>query len=202
MEHFPPSRFFPERGSGISTLLSVPSCSEHNSGKSARDEYLRFVLAATTNRLDREILDRASRGIARLANRGSKNLAKFGLQLSNDESSDYVTDGTAPVDQRAIVDALSAVARATYYYNSQLSKKLPSPLKVFPIFLGIDPDCSDERQKQLAYIEACSLQDLSELPICGTNKDVFAYQVIEGDDIIIVNMIFYDQKLACVIAEK
>jgi hypothetical protein len=44
VEHAPPKCLFPEKGGFRKRLITVPSCSLHNSKKSKDDEYLRHVL--------------------------------------------------------------------------------------------------------------------------------------------------------------
>ncbi len=39
-------------------------------------------------------------------------------------------------------------------------------------------------------------------PVLGTNRDIFEYQVIEDEKMIIINMVFYKEKLACVMSLK
>ncbi|MFM0016709.1 MULTISPECIES: hypothetical protein [Paraburkholderia] len=151
-----------------------------------------------------EVRDRASRGIVRLMKKGSGNqtLGKFGVCRSDETPDAYSLEGSALIDYHAAVDALSAIAKAVYHYHNEMTKKLTAAVTVFPLFLEVDQDSPPDERAKLARLEAETRRDLVLHPVLGTNRDVFEYQVIEDEKMIIVNMVFYKEKLACVTSLK
>jgi len=201
-EHVPPRCFFKEKGKGIFTLMTVPSCVQHNTKKSNSDEYLKFILTSTSSGVHREIIDRTVRGIIRLMKKRSRSLDQYGFSEDTGESNTYTTDGTTPVDVQLVQEALTAIARAVYYYDSGMSKKMPLKLNAMPLFLGLEPNCPRDFRGKFSLIESLMRKDLIERPIRGANQDVFGYQVIEEENFVLINMIFYRQQYACVISQR
>jgi len=186
----------------MSTLMTVPSCVEHNTEKSNADEYLKFILTSTSGGVPREVIDRTARAITRLMKKKSRSLGKYGFSEVHGSPSTYTTDGTAPVDILLIQETLVAIARAVYHYDSGKSKKLTSKMIAMPLFLGPNIDCSEDWRMRFLQIDMLTTRDFIDRPVCGANQDIFAYQVIEEDGIVLVNMRFYREQLACVIAQR
>jgi hypothetical protein len=133
---------------------------------------------------------------------GNQTLGKFGVCRSDETPEAYSLEGSTLIDYHAAVDALSAIAKAVYHYHNKMTKKLTAAVTVFPLFLGVDPDSAPEQQAKLARLEAETKRDLMLYPVLGTNRDVFEYQVIEDEKMIIINLVFYKEKLACVTSLK
>jgi hypothetical protein len=134
--------------------------------------------------------------------RRSRGLEKYGFAEVDGEVSVYTTDNTAPIDVALIQGALTAVARAVYHYHNGKSKKLTSEVMVVPLFLGAAADCAMDWRRQFLKIDKFTRKDFIDRWVFGENQDVFGYQVIEGDGIVFVNMRFYREQFACVVANN
>lgn len=111
-------------------------------------------------------------------------------------------EGSAPIDIDLLNDALEKIVRGIYYYHSGGKKKLFGRLIVAPLFLGMDPRANIDERERLLTIQRFTKQDIEEIGMCGEFKKFFSYQVIEDDDVVVVNMIFYTDRIVSVMHNK
>lgn len=139
------------------------------------------------------------RGVVRQVQKNSKKLPNFGIER-NDHG--VFMEDSAPIDVPLLHEALRKIARGIYYHNSGGKKKLLGHLFVVPLFLGIDPQASDDERKRLVLIDEFTKQDVKEIEMHGEFNKFFCYQVIEDDGIIVINMIFYSDRVVSVMHQK
>lgn len=190
-DHVPFKKLFPKGAFSDIKPIIVPSCNIHNQDMSEHDEYLKFVFSSTSKSAPEEIVFSTVRGIDRLLRKKSNLKKKYGLEINDRE---IRTDGTALVDFDLLNPALEKIARGLYYHHHDGTKKLLGELFVFPIFLGIDPLAG----KDLLVLEQDILQDMQEIGLIGALQEIFAYQVVESDEMICINMRFYSDKIVSV----
>lgn len=115
VEHVPPKCFFPEKGGFRRNLITVPSCSLHNSKKSTDDEYLRHVLVTSpgTNNLALNLL---SGPVMRSYERRPHILNTF---FPNFRELPANAEGTAAfqIDLERFESTVGAVVRALYFHR-------------------------------------------------------------------------------------
>jgi hypothetical protein len=198
-DHVPPKKLFPKGLFSYTEPIIVPSCPEHNQNKSRSDEYLKFVLASSSEFTPSDVLGSTVRGLVRHVINDSKNLPDFGIERKEQE---VFIEGSAPIDFGLLNEALEKVARGIYYHHSNGKKKLLGRLFVFPIFLGVDPLASSEERKRLTSIDSFTKQDMEEHEMLGAFKEHFSYQVIENSKIVVINMNFYATKIVSVMHVK
>lgn len=197
-DHVPPRCLF-SKETQYNDFITVPSCEEHNQKKSHTDEYFKFILCSSTSNISSSLIDSTVRGVFRHIKKDSKIIQKYGINKDNNE---ITINSELKIDIKAICDSLSKTARGIYYHHHNASKKIKSNLHVYPIFLGSNPDCPSDLRKEIDTISAYTYQDIRELPLSGNNKEVFSYQIIENKDVIVINMIFYENKIASVMCSK
>ncbi|WP_128099406.1 hypothetical protein [Paracidovorax avenae] len=171
---------------------------EHNEKKSSSDEYLKFVLASSSEFTPSDVLGSTVRGLMRHVINDSKSLPSFGIERTGQK---VFIEGSAPVNFKHLNESLEKVARGVYYHHSN-GKKLLGRLVVFPIFLGIHPLANPEERKRLKIIESHTMQDMEEYEMLGEFKEFFSYQVIENSEILVINMNFYATKTVSVMHAK
>lgn len=198
-DHVPPMALFPKGLFSNTNPIIVPSCEEHNQRRSQSDEYLKFILAATSKLAPSDVLGSTVRGLTRHVTRDSKCLPNFGVERKGQE---VFIDGSAPVNFELLNEALEKVARGIYYHHSNGEKKLLGRLFVCPIFLGIDSLASPDERERLMQIYRCTKQDTEDIEMLGEFKDIFCYQVIEAGRMIVINMKFYGEKIVSVMHSK
>lgn len=198
-DHVPPKRLFPEGLFSTTKPIIVPSCAEHNQEKSQADEYLKFVLASSSEFTPADVLRSTVRGLTRHIRNNSKSLSNFGIERKGEE---VFIDGSAPISFELLNEALEKIARGIYYHHSKGEKKLLGRLFVSPLFLGVDPLASTEECEGIMNIYSITKQDMEEHEMIGEFKEIFAYQVIEVADMVVINMKFYISKIVSVMHLK
>ncbi len=129
----------------------------------------------------------------------SKIINKYGVTKGDAQ---YFFGKDFEVDVELICDCLDKIAKGIYYFHNKGSKKIIGFFQVSPIFLGINPDCSDEMRQRIEKITVYTYQDMREYPMHGENQDIFSYQVIENEEIIVLNMLFYKEKVVSTMFSK
>ncbi len=186
-EHVPPKCLFP-KGSDWSRLMTVPSCVAHNNANSKADEYLKFLLGASTSNIPGVITSSAARSVIRLAQMRSGNLHRYGLRWSSEE---LVMEKDFPLNFELLSTCLEKVARALYFHHHRGQRKLLGNLKVCPLFIPVEPRIAPELASAVCEIRALTALDFEQQPRRGSHQEIFAYQVIEAQGIVVVNMEFY-----------
>lgn len=186
-EHVPPKCLFP-KGEEWPGLVTVPSCEKHNNGNSQADEYLKFLLGASSEHIPSVVRNGVARGLVRLAQLGSRNLDRFGLRLDN---AALVIENDFPIDFELLNSGLEKVARALYFYHHSGRRKLLGSLQVWPVFIPIDPENNPQVASAAARVLALTQRDFQEQPRHGSHQEIFNYQVIEDTAVVVINMEFY-----------
>lgn len=194
-EHVPPKCLFP-KASGWSKLMTVPSCRAHNNATSKADEYLKFLLGASSSSVPGAIRRSAARSAVRLAQMNSRSLHRYGLQK---ERNTLVIEKDFPLDFELLSACLKKMARALYFYHHCGRQKLLINLDVWPLFIPIDPLVAPELASEVREIGTRTAIDFEQHPRLGSHQEIFAYQVIESPEMVIVNMEFYGADRASVI---
>ena len=186
-EHVPPKCLFP-KGGDWSRLMTVPSCVAHNNANSKADEYLKFLLGAIAANIPRAITSSAARSVIRLAQMGSRNLHKYGMQQ---DGKVLVIDNNFSLDFELLSACLEKIARAIYFHHFSGRRKLLGDLQVWPLFIPIDPQMAPELTSSVAAVQALTAQDFEQHAKLGLHQEIFAYQVFEGAGTVAINMEFY-----------
>lgn len=198
-DHVPPMSLFPKGAFSNMEPMIVPSCAEHNQERSQSDEYLKFVLTSSSDFASKDALGGTVRGLTRHIENNSQSLHKFGIERNGQE---VFIDRSAPINFELLNEALKKVARGIYFHHSNGEKKLLGTLTVLPIFLGINILASPEVREDLMLIHNDTKTEMEKFKMLGAFQEIFSYQVIENNDMIIINMKFYVEKIISVICAK
>ena len=194
-DHVPSKQFFPKGSFATIKPIIVPSCIAHNQSQSKADEYLKFVMISSTGFPGGDLLKTTADSIARLIKMGSRNLDRYGIEISKEEITSY---GSAPVDEALLGEGLTKIARGLYYHHYNGRKKLIGEVTATQLFLGIRDDAPSERQQAYAGYKILVHDHLSSHEVHGTHPEIFKYQVIESPSRIFVHMIFYGTNITSV----
>lgn len=185
-EHVPPRAIFPAqkdfpRENHRLDLITVPSCTEHNSGKSDDDEFLLISLAGIIGnnsigyRQQRTKVDRALRRSSyRLLDKVFIADRRHGrIEISNNKFIDVIV-GTPDADRLA--QCFDRIVRGLHYHH--FGKKLIGETKPFLGFLLHKSVSARNFQK---FIKRRADLELAARPKYGRNQAVFYYQMTEPD---------------------
>lgn len=118
----------------------------------------------------------------------SRNLHRKGIRWEGDE---LVIENDFELDLELLSLGLKKIARGIYFHHHQGRRKLLGELKAWPTFIAEDPTAPPDLVSEVRKIRAFTDTDFKELPKHGKYQDVFAYQIIETAEIVVVNMEFY-----------
>ncbi|WP_431819497.1 hypothetical protein [Burkholderia sp. F1] len=194
-EHVPPKCLFP-KGADWSRLMTVPSCVTHNNANSKADEYLKFLLGAIASDIPNAIKRSAARSAVRLALKRSGSLHRYGFRWDRDV---LVIDDPFKIDFELLSTGLQKIARALYFHHHGGRRKLLGNLYACPLFIPIDPEVAPDLASSVSTVRASTAQNFEQLPKLGSHLEIFAYQVIETPEAIIINMEFYGAHWASVL---
>lgn len=186
-EHVPPKCLFP-KGEDWPELITVPSCVKHNNENSTADEYLKFILGASTSNIPDPIRSGVARSAIRIAQKRSRNLHRYGLQWDRDT---LVIEKDFPLNFELLSTCLEKIARALYFYHHCGQRKLLGALKVIPLFIPVDASLAPELASVVSEVQAWTAQDFENLPRLGPHQEIFAYQVIDLPKSVVISMQFY-----------
>jgi hypothetical protein len=193
-EHAPPQCLFPEEsdiGRDLRrNLITVPSCDEHNSKKSADDEFLRAVIllsAVGSNEIARHhFLGKFLRG-------ASRNRATYSNFFTDQGKVASGTQRALRLERSRFDKCIDHVVRALYFHSFRVKWELPLVV-VSPNFYSVIAE--DQAVPHTPTKQAIELSRvfLGSEPILGENPDVFKYRLRYDPS---VNMfafvgIFYD----------
>lgn len=196
VEHAPPRCIFPkikdipDGADYRQNLITVPSCSEHNTAKSHDDEYLLFILAASITSSNvglRQFLTKVKRSAERkpaLASKMARNSAT--VQIFHEDRQQW-EDAAGIVVEGARIDAtISKCARALYFHET--NRKFFDAVRVITSFtMYSDLNFNDSIS---SAVEAADNFFSSHL-LCGKNSDVFWYKFEEGENTATMLLCFY-----------
>jgi len=175
-EHVPPRCIFPKAKDippGVDfrkDLITVPSCADHNSEKSREDQYFLNVIAGCDliNEVGRE---HYRRQIRRQNKRNQSILARFAKRAIEIDNK---------LAHKVEIDRLDSFVEHLAYglYFAHFGNRWHGELGWVPEFLSriTDPDPEAEHFR-LSVIEVNN-HEFEEVPFCGANPKVFAYQVL------------------------
>jgi hypothetical protein len=184
MEHVPPKCLFPEtKDLGRqyrNNLITVPSCDEHNSRKSADDEFLMASLAGLIGNNSvgfRHKFTKVNRAIYR---------SKFALldQAMSEQRWEYLKVGPnqyldvlwGKPNYDRLNTCLDRIARGLYY--AYFSKKFFGSTKAILAYVGKQAQNQAEFQR---FIRDKFIMELDGKPRLGDNPDIFSFQFTEPD---------------------
>ena len=197
-EHVPPRNLFPESkdvgGRNFrSNLITVPSCSAHNSGKSSDDEFLMVSLAGIIGnnsigyshkfgKVDRAIKRSSGRLLEKVLIKNRQ------IQTIKLESNNFINVIWGTPDIARLNKCFEHIARGLYFHHFQL--RFNGEVRINVGYLKLDNPLKANFQSFL--YDRLEL-DLAGKPILGDNKDIFYYQLTDPDKfgLISIKMCFY-----------
>lgn len=185
-EHSPPSCLFPENKylpEGVSMrqgrLIKVRSCAEHNTEKSADDEYFRFVLAVNVMANPRghgQALTKVLRSFQRrpAVKAGFLKNAKT-VNIRESYGSKIHKADEVPIDFERFDRSLKLTSLGIYrdYYGNRFTGEVLT----FADFVDLPGDSEFQELRLKIYDEAS--KEFSLISKLGDNPEVFWYQVLE-----------------------
>jgi hypothetical protein len=184
-EHVPPKCIFPKAkeiagGDLRKNLITVPSCDEHNTQKSADDEFLMVSLAGIVGNNSigyRHKLGRVDRAMRRSSGRLLDKLFKSRerpIRLNGDEFMEVIW-GTPDVER--LHACFDRVVRGLFFHHF----KARFEGKVVTL-LGYLHHTEKNSANFTAFLKHRAALDLANKPRLGANPDVFYFQVTDRDE--------------------
>ena len=195
-EHVPPRCLFPESkdidGDYRQNLLTVPSCDEHNSGKSADDEFLMVSLAGIIGNNSigySHKFSKVNRAIYRssfsLLNQALANQKWYLIEFGPNKFIDVVW-GTPDYDR--LLRCFDRVARGVHM--SHFGRKFSGETRTILGYVPCDSPNAGEFQR---FIRDKVATELKGKPRLGDNPEVFNFQFTDPDQfgLYLVHLQFY-----------
>jgi hypothetical protein len=191
-EHVPPKCLFPETKDtgGVDyrqQLITVPSCDQHNTGKSKDDEYLLVMLAMHFE--NNEVAAEHCRTKIKRALEHSEGLYKYFAERAKKVSDPTGAVAVAVhVEMDRFVPALCNIVRAIYFADT--GKKLLRPLQVFTLALR-GPDVA--LWQRVEHLLSVYREMITPIPPKGANPAVFQYQILHQFNpyLVVIRLLFY-----------
>lgn len=196
-EHVPPKCFFPKNDRN--SLITVPSCREHNSGKSDDDEHLLQIISIQilANEKGQDIgVNKALKGIYRNKKKAKSLARNASLVYIQEEGDDRVRPTFAfKFDEDKFNNSISAICKGLYYY--EFHKVFDGEIKSYNEFkISLDYDSIHKNEiyeKSRSFIR----KYFSNIERKGENQSIFYYQIIENseeelDASYIIRLCFYE----------
>ena len=178
-EHVPPKCFFPKKES--ITLITVPSCIEHNGGKSSDDEHLLQIISLQilANEKGQNIAtSKAVKGILRNKKR-TKSLASNATLVYVDEEKTGQLKPTFAFkfDEFKLNNSVSSICKGLYYH--EFHKVFNGDIEIYNEFqISLDDDSinkNQEYEKNRILIK----KNFSDVERKGKNQEIFYYQIMK-----------------------
>lgn len=178
-EHVPPKCFFPKDNKV--SLITVPSCIKHNSGKSNDDEHLLQIISLQilANEKGQNIAtSKAVKSILRNRKR-TKSLASNATLVYVDEERTGQLKPTFvfKFDENKFNNSISSVCKGLYYY--EFHKIFNGNIRIYNEFqISFDDDSinkNKEFDKNRIFIE----KNFSDVERKGENQEIFYYQIMK-----------------------
>lgn len=178
-EHVPPKCFFPK--SDKNSLITVPSCIEHNGGKSGNDEkFLQNIsLQILANKKGQDIAtNKAVKSIFRNKKR-TKSLAKDATLIYVDEKKNGQLKPTFAFkfDEGDFNSSVSSICKGLYYH--EFHKVFRGEIKIYNEFQMALGDDSINKNKDFDKNRILIERSFSSIKRKGENQDIFYYQVMK-----------------------
>lgn len=176
-EHAPPLCLFPEM-SDIGrdmrrNLITVPSCDDHNSKKSADDEFLRAIIlfvAVSSNEIARhQFLGKFLRG----ARRNHQAYADF---FAEDGAIESGSLRALKIERTRFDRCIDHLVRALFFHTYRTKWDLPSVIVSPNFYAAIVEDRVVPHSLTQPTIDA-SREFLRQEPVLGENPEVFKYRL-------------------------
>ncbi len=192
-EHVPPKCIFPEvKDLGIDyrkSLITVPSCDDHNMRKSKDDEYI--MLAVTCNIINNEVAMSQINSKIKRAWERNPNLAELLLRVNRPVEVNGILTTAFKVDTQRFKRSLEWIARGLYYnqYKKNWSEKIGIES---PAMLFLEGEHAPKTNMIFSQIGAGVNHVLEDLPKIGDNPDVFWCQMLhDKPKELLINMMFF-----------
>lgn len=179
-EHVPPKCFFPK--SDRSSLITIPSCEEHNGGKSDDDEHLLQMISIQILANDKEQdigVNKALRGLYRNKKK-IKSLASTAtlVYFKEKETDSFKQTFAFKFDEQKFDKGISSICKGLYYY--EFHKVFNGDIKIYNEFKISLDDNSIHRNKTYEENRALIKKCFSNIEKKGENQSIFYYQVLKG----------------------
>ncbi|MDD3483172.1 hypothetical protein [Azovibrio restrictus] len=142
-DHVPPMALFPKGSFSNTKPIIVPSCAEHNQKISKADEYLKFILAASSKSAPTAVIKSTVRGIVRHIKNNSKCLPKFGVKGKGKKA---LLNESIPVNLELLNKALEKIARGIYFHQSGGKKSFLATWMLSLFSLELIPEQARRRE--------------------------------------------------------
>ena len=178
-EHVPPKCFFPK--SDKASLITVPSCVEHNGGKSNDDEYLLQMISIQiqANEKGQNIAqEKAIRSMLRNKKR-TKEFANNANIVYVDENKNGQLRPTFAFkfDADKYNNSISSICKGLYYY--EFHKVFNGEVRIYNEFeVSLDNDSVDRNQEYEKY-RGFIKEYFSNIEKKGKNQSIFYYQIVK-----------------------
>lgn len=178
-EHVPPKCLFPKNDKV--SLITVPSCIEHNGGKSNDDEHLLQIISIQilANEKGQDIAtNKAVKSILRNRKR-TRSLASNATLIYVDEERTGQLKPTFAFkfDEDKFNNSISSVCKGLYYH--EFHKVFNGDIKVYNEFqIALDDD-SINKNKEFEKNRVLIEKNFSNVERKGDNQEIFYYQIMK-----------------------
>ncbi len=189
-EHVPPKCLFPEQKdlpAGVDlrkSLITVPSCDEHNSMKSSDDEYLLYclVMSIPSNEIAKNhFFSKIMRAIERNPSLIKRYLSDaHNVHVEDVKTKDISTSIALKIDDARFDKSLEQLSRAIYFHH--FGKKHNGVIGIYPNFLLTMSGEFKEKNESIAKMDQISEVLFTKEPSYGKNPDVFKYCAVDQGD--------------------
>lgn len=183
-EHVPPRCFFPEQKdlpAGFDfrrNLITVPSCEQHNSAKSADDEFLLFILTSQHHGSiykDKLFESKVIRAFNRSPNRFMSMMEELTPIRGLSSDGQMPESASFKVDLDRFDRVLHQVACGIYYHHYR--KKWVGISRTLSNLFGTSGDISSPENMSIARQIEMIARSFEGLPVHGPNQQIFKYQI-------------------------
>lgn len=202
-EHVPAKVFFPNaKNSRTQTnqrnnLITVPSCDEHNTGKSDLDEYL-FAVISMNCLVNSDGQHIGSTKTLRSLQRNNKSFRDYigshqSVLLKDMSTGEFSRSIAFEVDDNKLQIACDYISKAVYFshYKKRFIGKTEAKAE-FLVFSGKDVGAINNELEAIRIKIKLYFKNIEKF---GQNQEIFYYQIIEeeGNNEILLRLCFYEK---------
>lgn len=186
-EHAPAKCFFPSEAQYRIELITVPSCTKHNSETSKDDEYVRNIITMhySNNAVAfKHFLDKTYRSLLH-----SPAMASALFRRTKPVTRIPGGAFAFQIDRNRFDDVLRKIAYAIYFHEKRVPWNVP--LNIITDCILTDSLSTDSYGKLIEWADA----SFPIIPYAGSNPKVFKYQILssEPDSLkTVIRIIFYE----------
>lgn len=178
-EHVPPKCLFPKEDRDF--LITVPSCIDHNGGKSGNDEKLLQIISLQILANEKGQNIATNKGVKSILRNGKrrKSLAKDATVVYVDEEKNGQLKPTFAFkfDEAEFNSSISSICKGLYYY--EFHKIFEGEIRVYNEFqISLDED-SVKKNREYDENRIMIRNNFSNIERKGRNKEVFYYQIMD-----------------------